>query len=190
MSDEYPILGEPLVVEFINTDYRDPDGSVDFLATPDLANGWMAAVAPEQVSPPAALSTRDVVALIALRSAIRAGLSGDSILSANQVEVLNDAARLRPVIRLLATTESGRPVLREPRKIDSVDGLMSQLADDTIGLLTGTTPGTVQVCNRPDCHMRYLQQHHRRRYCNTRCANAHRQARYNQRRTSTHPSTT
>ncbi len=34
-----------------------------------------------------------------------------------------------------------------------------------------------QVCDRPGCNLSYFRDHHRRRYCNLRCANTDRQYR-------------
>lgn len=49
---EYPVLGEPVVIEFANTLYRDGSTTTDYIETPTLAAGWFAE------SPTACLSDR------------------------------------------------------------------------------------------------------------------------------------
>jgi len=184
LTTSFPLLDEPLVIEFANTDYLDASGPVDYLGTPELVRGWMDEVCPDRIAAPLGVSANDVRSLLELRRCVRATLDKPLEVKTKALRVINDAARLRPTARLLVVTESGKPTLAIPPNINDVEHLMTTLADDTISLLTGTVAEVVRTCDRPGCHMRYLQQHHRRRYCNPRCASADRQARYNRRRTS------
>jgi predicted RNA-binding Zn ribbon-like protein len=189
MTIQYPLLGEPVVVELINTLYVDDNGTIDFLADADLAQGWLIAVR-DRIEVSIVLCAVDVDALRELRNAIRLATTIDSKPSSKlfceAIDTINRAASLSPITRLLRWNGSKPPTLATPPCHVGINSLLSRFAADAIDIIAGTANGEVAICGRPACTMRFLRQHHRRRYCNVRCANADRQSRY-YKRASTAP---
>lgn len=179
---EYPLLGEPPVVEFINTLYRDADGVTDFLANIDLARGWFGAVAPTIIGDTRPIDGAALEGFVELRDAIRAVFDSDGgIEVADAVAVLESAFNASPSRVAVIYDDQHRLLRRSIHDISDPKGTAALLADQAITLATAQDPGQVLICDRPGCHMRYFQQHRRRRYCNPACANSDRQTRFQQR---------
>jgi len=188
--DDFPILGEPLPVEFANTLYCDDSGGVvDFLATGDLAARWAELVVPEG-EPPALAGLDDVAlrAIIELRNAVRfllmAGIEG-AVPAKAHVEVVNDAAKLVPTYEALSWSSVDGPRSRTVRQGDWPAKFISTVGDETIQLLGGPECASLRVCGAVDCSMLFLKQHHRRRWCHDSCGHRTRQAAYYRRKHST-----
>lgn len=178
---EYPLLGEPAVVEFINTENVDPDGTFDFLATVDLARGWFRALEPFILTDVEALDETARCGLVELRSAIRTVF--DTTRSTNverAIAVVESAINASPGRITLTRDDQNRYVRHTVHETSTPAGTAALLADAAIEIATEPGPGRVLVCDRPACNMRYFQQHRRRRYCNPRCANSDRQSRFQQ----------
>lgn len=189
MPIDYPLLGEPLLIEFLNTKYVDGSRSIDFLADAKLARGWVIALS-DRFGAPIDFDLADTAALRLLRDAIRlltttSGPTQKPKSIKDAISEINRAVSLAPRTRML-DWNVGRVTLAAARRPDSIASLLSNLAADAIDIIVGITPSTVEVCSRPECNLRFLRQHHRRRYCNERCASADRQSRYYH-RTSTAP---
>lgn len=181
----YPLLGEPPVVEFVNTLYADADGVTDFLATVDLARGWFGALTPVVLTDVDQIDEPARVELVDLRDAIRivfAGSAGADLDVA--AAVLERAVNASPPQFRLTPDERGLLARHTVYNTATPAGAAALLADAAITIASTPGAGRVVVCDRPACNMRYFQQHRRRRYCNPACANSDRQARFQQRHTS------
>jgi predicted RNA-binding Zn ribbon-like protein len=184
-SIDFPILGEPFLVEFINTLYVDGNCVVDFLAEVDRAEGWLAAMR-VHLGARIVLDEADTAALRRLRDAIRLLTTtprSASRLGRAAVGEINRAAASLPRTPQLAWNRNELVIQPLPQPC-SVEALLATLAADAVDVITGSVPGAIVLCGRPGCNMRYFRDHHRRRYCNVRCASADRQSRYYRRITA------
>lgn len=179
---EFPLLGEPPIVEFVNTLYVDRAAAFDFLSTVELARGWFAAVEPSILSDVERVDDAVRQGFVELRSAVLAVIdSSDVTRVAAAVVELESAANASPSRIKVTTDRSGIFTTDTIWDLSDPAGTTALLAHAAIDVVAGRTPGPILVCDRPGCNMRYLQHHRRRRYCNPACANAHRQTRFQQR---------
>ncbi len=180
---EYPLLGEPPVVEFVNTLYVVPDAITDFLGTVDLARGWFSAVVPAILTDVDRIDEPSRLEFVRLRDAIRSVLDATERTDLDSpVGVLESAVNASPGRLTLVRDDQGRLVRRTIHDAANPAGAAALLADATITVATTHGSGRVLICDRPACNMRFFQQHRRRRYCNPACANSDRQTRFQQRR--------
>ena len=96
--EEFPLIGEPLPVEFANSLYESEGVAIDFLATPRLAQMWFELAATD-ASLPTRLRRVDSDAIRELRNVIRhvfCDLANDIVPSASAVSVLNRYAARGP----------------------------------------------------------------------------------------------
>jgi predicted RNA-binding Zn ribbon-like protein len=180
---DLPLLGEPLLAEFANTLYVDATTRLDVLDSPSWTGEWLRqAPCAAGLAHPSRLSSDDVAKLRALRNAVRALLERRHNASAADIEVINAAAQSGVLVRQLVSDGDDLQVVDRARH-GRIDTMLSAIA---LGVLDAVEHGTFElhrVCDRPGCNLYYFRDHHRRRYCNSRCASADRQARYNARRT-------
>ena len=186
---EYPLLGEPTVVELCNTLYVDPDGTTDFLGDLELTRGWFAALDPPILDQSHRLDECDRRAVVRLRDAARGLFEADAGAMAppdGAMATLEEAVH-RTRSRLTLDWQAGVG-FRTGWERDTGDpaSVISRLALAAIEVLVGERQ--VRTCDRPACQMRYFQQHRRRRYCNPACANADRQHRFHDRHRRTRAS--
>jgi predicted RNA-binding Zn ribbon-like protein len=181
---DLPILGEPLLAEFANTLYVDATTRLDVLDRPSWIAAWLRqAPCAAQLAHPHRIATRDVERLRELRDALRRLLSSRGHRRAADIELINAAVRSTAARRLLASGPGGELEVTTTRGAAGIDRMLSAIA---LGVVDAVESGTFelhQMCSRPGCNLFFFRDHHRRRYCNARCANADRQARYNARRT-------
>lgn len=178
----YPLLGEPVVVEFINTFYVDPDGVTDFLATVDLARGWFRVLEPSILDDVATIDDIALSRIVELRSAIRTLFAARPTTGfAAAAKIIESAVNARPGQIHLTRDDNGAIESRRIHDVALWADAAGRLAHDAISIAATPTNGLVLVCDRPACNMRYFQQHRRRRYCNPACANSDRQRRFQQR---------
>lgn len=176
---EYPLLGEPPVVEFINTLYVDRNGVIDFLATVDLTRGWFHALEPPILNEIDSINERDRRKFVELRAAIRSVF--DATDDGRHDRLLESVVNASPGQLSLSRDSEGQLVRLMVFDSSTSVGAAAFLADAAITIATADGPRRVRVCDRPACNMRYFQQHRRRRYCNSACANSDRQTRFQQR---------
>ena len=183
MSPELPILGEPLIPEFANTLYRAEDVQFDVFDRPSWASAWMvsASCALERAAP-RRVTTNDLVRFRRLRDAIRVVLLGGRAHDRSAaIAVINQAARLAMPQRELVLLGSGQLAVKAESNARRVDIFLASIAGQVFDAVDQGDLELIRVCSRLGCNMFYFGNHHRRRYCNQRCANTDRQARYNQR---------
>lgn len=176
----FPLLGEPVSLDLVNTRFRRDDSYVDLLDTPSALSAWLAAES-GRVSWSGAVTAADLRAVRTLRDAIAALLSsrrGRARLRNDALEVLNMAlSKSVPAVRL-AWTATG--LQAERRTAGSRrDGLLHSLAMDALEVLTGPDAKLVRACEHPDCVLHFLARNPRRRWCSASvCGNRARVARY------------
>jgi predicted RNA-binding Zn ribbon-like protein len=182
--DDFPIIGEPLPVEFANSLYAAGPHTIDFLASPDMIRQWFALAAPD-VEVPGTIRRADADSIREMRDAIHAIVTALAIGSNPAVEsvaVLNRYASRAPWFLRLGRDDIGRPVAIPRRTAKPIDALLGRIANDTIELVAGPSRIQLRQCNGPGCAMLFVKVHHKRRWCHQCCGHRARQAGYYRRR--------
>jgi predicted RNA-binding Zn ribbon-like protein len=186
----FPILGEPFAVEFANTLYQEDDTVFDFLGTSDLVTDWFAVIGGNFVLP-TQLAARTVSLLREVRVATRQlfddVIDGADRASQHAIAVLNRSAGLAALHLRLDWPTGGAPRVNLRHDGDAAAVLVACVASECIGFLAGSDRDHLRRCDRPGCYMIFVQQHHRRRYCNDLCASSDRQSRYYRRTKENRP---
>ena len=180
---DLPILGEPLIAEFANTLYIDHKERIDVLDHPAWIAAWLQqAPCAAALGAPRRFASAEGERLRLLRDAIRGLLlSKRGEESTVDVAVINDAARAGHSRRVLERRRRGGVGVVAESVARPFEVFLSAIATSVIDAVEYGDLDLIKVCSRPECNMFYFRNHHRRRYCNERCANADRQARYNRR---------
>jgi predicted RNA-binding Zn ribbon-like protein len=179
---DLPILGEPLLAEFANSLYVDATTRLDVLDSPVWTVEWLRqAPCAAGLALPSRLRNDDVARLRALRDAVRGLLERRRNVRAADIAMINAAAQSGVIVRRLVTDGDELEVVSRARP-RGIDAVLSAIALSVLDAVEHGTFDLHQVCDRPGCNLYYFRDHHRRRYCNSRCASADRQARYNARR--------
>lgn len=186
-SDTYPLLGEPLAVEFANTLFTDRGRPFDALTTRDALARWLHANAERIDAPLPGRLPRDAVDLAReLRATIRrllaAAVDGEPPPAAT-VRRLNEVAalsRLTPRLRWSAA-EPPKACLSQSGA-GRLEALLALVAQSAIDVLGGSGAGRLRRCDAPGCINYYVKDHPRRAWCSPTCGNRVRVARHYQRR--------
>ncbi|WP_030267645.1 CGNR zinc finger domain-containing protein [Streptomyces violens] len=181
MSDLFPLTGEPLALDLINTQ----PATGELLRTPEDLRTWWALQAdrlPEGV--PANLKPADLAAVLTVREHVARVLervrTGQAP-AATDITGLNDAQRAAPVTCELSWRD-GKLVAQRRRDGRPGVRLAAWLAEAAVELLADPTAQKIRVCEADDCVLLFLPQHPRRRWCSAaRCGNRARVARHYQR---------
>lgn len=186
-SDDLPLLGEPLPIEFANTAYGSNEDRVGFLLDAELVRLWFGSVA---TAPrlPARLRAADVTAIQELRDATRAVLCAlvDGVdVPERPVVTLNAHAARAPQVAFLAPRQAGFGGLSVGARTEAtgLDTVLGALANATIALVASDV-ARLRRCDSADCMMLFVQQHRRRRWCHPSCGHRAHQANYYRRRRS------
>jgi len=177
---QFPLLGEPVSLDLVNTRVRRRGADVDLLETPSALTTWLAAES-GRLSWSGAVTAADLRAVRRLRDAIAALLSARRARARppqNAVKVVNAALSTSvPVIRLAWTANGPRA---ERRGAGSRrDALLHALAMDAVAILAGPDAALVRTCEHPDCVLQFLARNPRRRWCSASgCGNRARVARH------------
>jgi predicted RNA-binding Zn ribbon-like protein len=192
---EFPLIGEPLVLDLVNTRPNTADGPVDLLDTPAALRMWLAVQADRLVTVgrDEMPTQADLAAVHAVRehaaTAIDRARRGERPPSP-ALRALGAALRAAPAYRTLEW--DGDRVLPTPRRDGSLGlRLAAELAESAADLLTNAqTIAAVRMCAGQGCVLLFLPAHPRRRWCSAaRCGNRARVARYYQRHRSPLPAT-
>lgn len=179
----FPLLGEPLSLDLVNTRVRRDGRDVDLLATPAALAAWLRAES-GRLAWSGKVDAEDLRAVQALRAALAV------LLSARREGVRPPGAALRQLnLALVAPTVTTRlvwpaagPQLARPSATARRDALLHALAADAVAVLTGPSAGLLRECAHPDCVLQFVASHPRRRWCSTStCGNRARVARHYQR---------
>jgi len=186
MSDEavFPLIGEPLALDLVNTRPHTLDGPVDLLATRAGLQTWLDAQAERLTSPPTRVSEVEVGRVAALRDHIATAVDHarrSERPPPSSLKALTDAQTAAPMWQLLAW--DGRAVTAtSQRSGDAVDRLLADLSYAATDLLTDPQVTSIRRCAGPDCTLLFLPDNPRRQWCSpTLCGNRVRVARYYER---------
>lgn len=180
----FPLLGEPLALDLVNTRMRRDGNEVDLLQTPAALAAWLHAES-TRLAWSGAVDIADLQAVRTLRAALAV------LLAARREGTRPPAAALRQLNMALATPMVGTrllwpatgPQLAQPPARAKRDSLLRVLAVDALAVLTGPAGGLLRECAHPDCVLQFVASHPRRRWCSTAtCGNRARVARHYQRR--------
>lgn len=186
-TPHFPLLGEPVSLDLVNTRVRRGGADVDLLDAPSALTAWLRAES-GRVPWSGAVTAVDLRAVRTLRDAIAALLNARRARArppSAAVKVVNAALSTSvPVIRLAWMANGPRA---ERRGAGSRrDALLHALAMDAVAILAGPDAALVRTCEHPDCVLQFLARHPRRRWCLASvCGNRARVARhYTRHRTS------
>lgn len=182
----FPLLGEPLALDLVNTRIRDGVAIVDLLDTPVALAAWLQAER-KRVSWTGPVVDEDLTAVQALRTAI------DSLLRAQRAHARPAQAALRTVNRAVAAAAQPKLVwaargaaLAKPPARARRDALLQAIAADAVAILTGPQATRLRTCAHPGCVLQFIARNPRRRWCvSAVCGNRARVARHYQLRHQT-----
>ncbi|MBA8824777.1 putative RNA-binding Zn ribbon-like protein [Saccharopolyspora lacisalsi] len=183
MSDEAPLVGEPLALDLVNT--RPVTG--DLLTTLDGLRAWLRLQAdrfPEMHEILTRLTKEDLADVRMIREHTAEALArvrrGERPAEAD-LEALNRTQGAAPLINELSwngsTTTGARRRIGPPGT-----RLAGWLAEAAADLLSDPAVAKIRECAADDCVLLFLPAHSRRRWCSAaRCGNRARVARHYQR---------
>jgi predicted RNA-binding Zn ribbon-like protein len=176
----FPLLGEPISLDLVNTRVRKGGADVDLLDAPSALAAWLAAES-GRLPWSGAVSAADLRAVRALRDAIAAMLTARRAGArprSDAVKTVNAAlAASGPATRLVWTARGPRVEHRATRS--ERDALLHTLAADAVNILTGSDAALVRTCAHPECVLQFLASNPRRQWCSASvCGNRARVARH------------
>ncbi len=179
-AHNFPLLGEPLALDLVNTCVRRDHADVDLLDSPAALAAWLR-VESARVAWSGPVSHADLRAVQELRTALAALLEArreGTRPPACALRKLNDALAAPCATGRLAWPAAG-PKLAQPTAANRRDVLLRALAADTVNLLTGLFAARLRVCEHPDCVLQFVALNPRRRWCTAAvCGNRARVARH------------
>jgi predicted RNA-binding Zn ribbon-like protein len=193
----FPLLGEPLAVDLLNTVIAAGGARRDLLTTTAALRAWVGAAAdrlPPEVG--AGLSARldagsdEGVAVLAgvraLREALRAlfaAVMGGTAPPAGAVAAVNAAAAGAPAFPQLEWAPPAAPRVRRGQTADRPGAaLLAAVAASGIALLGGADRERLRRCDGPGCVLLFVATNPRRRWCSASgCGNRVRVARHHRR---------
>lgn len=191
-SDTYPVLDEPLAIEFANTLFTTAARPLDALTSQMALRRWLDVNAERIDTPsPRRLTAGDLERALELREIIRvlfACAVADDPPPAGSVQHLNQIAALDPITPRLHWTAAEPPKAHPSlSRLGRVDALFALLAQSAIDVLGGSGAGRLRRCEAPGCINYYLKDHPRREWCSPKCGNRVRAARHYQRTRRSEP---
>ena len=181
-KSRFPLLGEPLSLDLVNTCVRRDGVAVNLLDTPAALNAWLRAEA-KRVSWTGSASTADWRAVRAMRDAIAelfcARREHTKPTPAAVVKVSEALSAASARVRLVWTGRDPHLAPLSARSRRSV--LLGELAADAVAVLTGPQAGHLRTCANPECVLQFIARNPRRRWCSSAlCGNRARVARHYQ----------
>ncbi len=179
----FPLLGEPLAIDLLNTVVAARGGPRDLLATPAALLAWIGAQAgrlpPEADAHPADVLPRVRALREALRALFAAAVDGASP-APEAVAAVNAAAACAPAFPQLAWAPPAAPRARLGYPTGRPgDALLAAVAASGIALLAGDDRRRLRRCDGPGCVLLFLATNPRRRWCSANgCGNRVRVARH------------
>lgn len=179
----FPLLGEPLALDLVNTRVRRDHADLDLLDSPSALAAWLHLESP-RLAWSGSASDADLRAVQELRAALA------TLLDAQREGTRPPAQALRKLnVALAAPSATARlmwsaagPKLVHPTAASKRDVLLHALAADAVSVLTGPAATRLRVCAHPDCVLQFVALNPRRRWCSTAvCGNRARVARHYQR---------
>ncbi|MFJ7208802.1 CGNR zinc finger domain-containing protein [Streptomyces sp. NPDC098789] len=179
MTATFPLLGEPLALDLLNTS---SPAMGDLIADPAALAAWVEAQ-PGRLTPLARVTGAEPSAVHAVREAAREALEAvrhDERPPAGALRVLNGALAAAPAHRALDWTPGeGLTAAVHLRAADPARRLAAELAGAVADLLTDPRVADVRGCEGAECALLFLPANPRRRWCVAGiCGNRARVARY------------
>lgn len=179
-SYNFPLLGEPLALDLVNTCVRRDHVAADLLDSPAALAAWLQAES-ARLAWSGPVDHADLRAVKELRAAVA------TLLDARRDGARPPAVALRKInaalaepatsARLTWTTEG--PKLVRPTATSRRDVLLHALAADLVSVLTGPSAMQLRVCAHPECVLQFVALNPRRRWCSAAlCGNRARVARH------------
>lgn len=182
-AHNFPLLGEPLALDLVNTCVSRDHAEVDLLDSPAALAAWLHAES-ARLAWSGPVSHADLHAVQGLRAALAALLEArreGAHPSAAAVRKLN-VALTAPSATARLVWAAARPKLMHPTAASRRDILLHALAADAVNVLTGPASARLRVCAHPDCVLQFVALNPRRRWCSAAvCGNRARVARHYQR---------
>jgi predicted RNA-binding Zn ribbon-like protein len=179
---EFPLLGEPLAVDLVNTVVASGGRLVDLLETPEGLRAWLAAEAARlpgaaAAPPPALAEVRRLRE--ALRVLLRAALAGGEP-DAAAVAAVNAASAAVGSHPELAWAPGEAPRLLERLAPPAGPAaVLAAIARSGIELLGGPDRERLRACGGPGCVLLFVADNPRRQWCSpSLCGNRVRVARH------------
>jgi predicted RNA-binding Zn ribbon-like protein len=183
VTASFPLLGEPLAVELVNTRFAQRGVPVDGLATQQDLAAWLAAHRDQfEADVDLDAAARHLQEVRALRDTLRelfAAVVAGQRPDARAIATLNRLSRQAPTASQLHWSLGGQPsVTVQPAGSDPGAVVLAQLAGAGIGLLGGPDRARLRACQGPGCVLFFVKQHPRREWCSAACGNRARAARH------------
>jgi predicted RNA-binding Zn ribbon-like protein len=179
-SLRFPLLGEPLALDLVNTRVRERGVDRDLLAEPPALAAWLAAEA-ARLPWSGRVAAADLQAVRTLRDAIAALLTArhaGARPSRAALGIVNAALSMPAPPTRLAWTAAGPRTRRQPAA-EQRDALLHALAMDAVDILTGPDAELLRSCANPNCVLQFLARDPRRRWCSAAvCGNRARVSRH------------
>ncbi|HEU0276401.1 MAG TPA: ABATE domain-containing protein [Rhodanobacteraceae bacterium] len=176
----FPLLGEPLALDLVNTRILERGEPADLLDRPAALNAWLRTQR-HRLDWRGAVTHSDLAAVRALRDTIEALVRARLEQASTPPSALQDFNRALAIPATgarLEWTRSG-PQKTAPPAGASRDRLLRTLALDALELLTGTAAGALRECAHPDCRLLFVARNARRRWCSgATCGNRARVSRH------------
>ena len=186
----FPLLGEPLALDLVNTRVGQPDQGEDLLRAPGGMAAWLAAQEDRLVTDAGEVVGAEPDAILTSVSAVRehAAAAIDHVRRGQRPPItackaLVDTVRVAPAYRVLGWADGAVSTPTRRRDGSEPDRIAAALADATVDLLTDPPAmAAVRQCQADDCALLFRAQHPRRQWCSAaRCGNRTRVARYDRR---------
>ena len=172
----FPLLGEPLALDLVNTRLSRGGRTTELLATTAALDDWLAAES-AHLSWHGDATPQDLESFRRLRDAIA------SLLSAHRAGSAPDPRALATVNEALADGPAmqlgwGRHGAQHSTGSSQRQRSLRLVASDAVELLTGPERQLVRTCAHPDCVLQFVATNPRRRWCSSAgCGNRARVAR-------------
>jgi predicted RNA-binding Zn ribbon-like protein len=176
----FPLLGEPISLDLVNTRIRTGAAAADLLDEPQALGAWLAAES-GRVQWSGTVDAADLLAVRALRDAIARLLTArraHTRPSPEALRALNAVLLASATATGLTWTEHGPLATTCPARSQR-DALLYAIAMDAVTLLTSHDAELLRTCAHPDCTLQFIARNPRRRWCSaTTCGNRARVARH------------
>lgn len=189
-SVHFPLLGEPLSLDLLNTVVRRDGAERDLLDSPAALAAWLHAQS-ARLTWSGVIDVADLQAVrrfrttlaelfVARREGRRPGIA--------DLRQLNAAlSPFVPAARLAWSGAGPKLVMATRSGTSKRKALLQLLAADAVAVLTGPSAALLRDCAHPDCVLQFVASNPRRRWCSPSvCGNRARVARHYQRQRSTH----
>lgn len=177
----FPLLGEPLAVDLVNTRVAGEGPHTDLLDTPQALESWLAAQAP-RVAWAGVVRPADLAAVRQLRDGVAALVEArreGHAANPAAIGTVNRAVAGAPAHRVLSWPPGQPPRAAAVRRGTPIAGLLATVAESAVTLLAGPDAERLRTCEHPDCVLVFVAANSRRRWCSAaRCGNRARVARH------------